>query len=94
MLRLVLPLLALLSVASAGLPKGGKLLRPHYSEVSHSTFDDSEQDRTDRTLDVYYPTPSRTGGAQRSFPLISFAHGYSGAFGPNYPLIDPLIDPS
>ena len=63
--------------ALGSVPAGGVLQRPPLA-ASHAELRDSEQDRTDRTVDVYYPTPDDTSEANRSFPLISFAHGYSG----------------
>jgi len=63
--------------ALGSVPAGGVLLRPPLA-ASHAELRDSEQDRTDRTVDVYYPTPDDSEANNRSFPLISFAHGYSG----------------
>jgi hypothetical protein len=68
------------ATATAGVPSGGSVLKPFYA-AEHKEMKDEHQDRTDRTVDVYYPTrPSALLGseANRSFPLLAFAHGYSG----------------
>jgi hypothetical protein len=65
-----------LLAASAGVPSGGVVIEPHF-HAEHKELKDEHQDRTDRTVDVYYPSPMPEV-ANRNFPLISFAHGYSG----------------
>ena len=70
-------LVCLEQTATASVPRGGFLIRPPF-RAEHSKLVDQHQDRTDRTVDVYYPSPAHEKGANRRFPMISYAHGYSG----------------
>lgn len=66
-----------LQTTTASVPRGGILIQPPF-RAEHSKLLDQRQDRTDRTVDVYYPSPVLGKGVNRSFPMISYAHGYSG----------------